>query len=87
MVLLWPLLMTLWLPWFDDGSGYGLLFHFSGERDSAQHGVIVSQGLGESERALLEYYAGIRTRRFELDRYMKGADLFLIECGSEGSAR
>ena len=37
----------------------------------------------ESERALLDYYAGIRTRRFELDRNMKGFDLFLIECGNE----
>jgi len=52
-----------------------------------QHGVIVSRGVDESERALLEYYAEIGTCRFELDRNMQSADLFLTECGSEAAAR
>lgn len=75
--------MTLWLPWFDDGPCYRPLFTSLGKAVRAQHGVIVVQGVGESERALLGYDAGIRTCCSELDRNMKDADLFLIECGSE----
>jgi hypothetical protein len=71
--------MTLWLLWLDDGSSYRPLFTSLGNVVRAQHGVIVAQGVGESERALLEYYAGIGTCRCELNRNMKGAGLFLIE--------
>jgi hypothetical protein len=37
----------------------------------------------ESERALLEYYAGMRTRRFELDTNHEGFRTFSNRNGSE----
>jgi hypothetical protein len=75
--------MTLWLLSLDDGSGYRPLFTPLEKAIPAQPGVIVAQGVGESKRGLIEYDAGIGTRCTGLDRYMKGADLFLNECGSE----
>jgi hypothetical protein len=46
MVLLWSLLMTLSLPWFDDGSVSHPLFTPLWEAVPAQLGIIVSQGFG-----------------------------------------
>ncbi len=82
ITLSWALLMTIWLPWFDAGSGYRPLFASLQEALTGRHGVIASFGLGESERGLLEYYTGIRTRRFEVNNNLKDAELFLMETGS-----
>ncbi len=82
MTLAWALLMTIWLPWFDAGSGYRQLFSSLRESLPARHGVIGSFGLGESERGLLEYYAGVRTRRLEVNNDLKDVDLLLMETGS-----
>jgi 4-amino-4-deoxy-L-arabinose transferase-like glycosyltransferase len=81
ITLTWALLMTIWLPWFDAGSGYRAIFTSLRQSLPAQHGVIASQGVGESERALLEYYAGIVTQRMEINKDVKDADLFLSESG------
>ncbi len=81
MVLTWALLMTLWLPWLDAKSGYRSLLTSLKEALPAHYHVIVSQGVGESERAVLEYYAGITTRRFEVHKNIQDADLLLMESG------
>jgi 4-amino-4-deoxy-L-arabinose transferase-like glycosyltransferase len=85
MVLAWGLLMTLWLPWLDAGSGYGPLFTSLREKIPAGHRSIMAQGVGESERALIEYYAGVLPMRTE--RYgTEGCDLLLVENGREQAA-
>jgi len=55
--------MLLWLPWIDHGKSYrpvalALRAHLPG-----QPGCIASRGLGEAQRAVLDYHAGIVTQR------------------------
>jgi len=58
----WGLAHTLWLPWLDDAKSYRTLF-----AELAQHlppgtRCIVTAGVGESERAMIEYYADVMPR-------------------------
>jgi hypothetical protein len=55
--------MTLLVPWLDAAKSYRAVF-----TDLARHlppdpHCIVMDGLGESERALVEYYTGVAPRR------------------------
>jgi hypothetical protein len=84
--LIWATLMTLWLPWFDSGSGYRSLLSSLRAALPADHGPVASIGLGESERAMLEYYAGVKTRRIEVNNDLKGIDLLLVESGGKQPA-
>ncbi len=81
MTLIWALLMTIWLPWFDAGSGYRAVLTSLRESLPAWHGVVASIGVGESERAMLQYYAGIETRRIDAASEIKDVDLLLVESG------
>ena len=80
MVLAWGLIMTLWLPWLDAGSGYRAMFTSLHEKLPENCSTIRIQGLGESERALLEYYAGVLPEPI-LGNNIKNGDLLLIESG------
>jgi len=80
MTLLWGLLMTLWLPWLDAGSGYRHVLTSLRDSLPSQYGTIASRGVGESERAMLEYYAGIETKRVEIQPE-QDSDFLLIEAG------
>ena len=63
-VLAWALIMTLWLPALNAGSSYRADFIDLRKSLPGRYSCIArSPGLGESERAMLEYYAGIRTER------------------------
>ncbi|KMN37593.1 hypothetical protein VI26_02925 [Chromobacterium sp. LK1] len=68
IVLLWGGLATLWLPALDHGMRYRETFAplrpvFADIR--AQGGCVASMGLGEPQRALLDYYADYHTLRLE----------------------
>ena len=63
VVLVWGLVMTLWLPVLNAGSSYQAAFTSLKKSMPAEYSCIERRGLGESERAMLEYYAGLRTRR------------------------
>ncbi len=65
VVLAWGLIMTLWLPALNSGSSYRAAFTSLKRSLPEEYSCIASRGLGESERAMLEYYAGLRTRRIE----------------------
>ncbi len=64
VTLIWGLAMTLWLPFWDAQKGYERLF-----KDMAKHlpktESPYSIGLGESQRAILDYYQGIQTKRLD----------------------
>ena len=81
IVLTWGLLMTLWLPWFEAGSSYRPLFTSLKEHIPARCHTIMSWGLGESERALLEYYTGVLPERF-VRREISDCDFVLVQSGS-----
>ena len=65
LVLVWGLLTTIWLPWLNGVKTYrGLMVAMRPVLpiDSC----LASSGLGEPQRALLDYYDGLRTRRIEM---------------------
>lgn len=66
VVLAWGLVMTLWLPALNEGSSYRAAFFSLKKSMPSEYSCIESRGLGESERAMLEYFAGLRTRRIEV---------------------
>ena len=67
--LFWGLAMTLWLPWADYGKTYRpvAMSLADGLKRALPRGAscVESRGLGESQRAALDYHAGIVTHRAE----------------------
>lgn len=66
LVLTWGLANTLWLPWFDSARSYRATFESLAKNLPRNNHCISSRGLGEGERAMLEYLADLRTQRDEL---------------------
>ncbi len=70
LALCWLLAMTIWLPYIDKSKGYADVFnslHVALPADM-QRECIASARLGEPQRGLLEYYAGVVTQRVETGR-------------------
>lgn len=73
-VILWAAgLTTVWVlaalllgPWIDTGKTYRSMVTELRHALPAQHGCIYSQGLGEPQRAMLDYFGNIATLRLEL---------------------
>ncbi len=69
--LVWGLVMTLWLSWIDYGKSYRQvsLSMATAIKQHAPKGThcIQSRNLGESQRAALDYHAGIMTVRMEIN--------------------
>ena len=62
----WGLAHTLWLPWLEHARGYRALFAEISRRLPPGTKCIVMNGVGESERALVEYFVGVAPRpRFD----------------------
>ena len=57
--------MTLWLPVANGNMSYRKDFTGLREALGDHQGVIASRGLGEPQRALIHYYAGIKPLREE----------------------
>jgi len=77
--LFWSLAIMLWLPWIDHGKSYrpvALSLKASLPRNP---GCITSRGLGEAQRAALDYHAGIVTERAETHRRSDCALLLVQE--------
>lgn len=64
--LLWALYMTIWLPYLDSRRSYRMVAETAALHLPAK-GCIASRNLGEPQRALFYYFAGIATRREEID--------------------
>ncbi len=75
MTLIWGLLMSLFISWLDAGKSYRSTIHSLTQAMPAHTGCIASQGLGEPQRAMLDYYANIITQRAEIG---KGAECNLM---------
>ena len=78
VTMVWIIVMTLWLPWLDAGKSYRSMIASLQQSLPAQHACISSSNLGEPQRALLEYYAGILTRRTEVHKTID-CDLLLTQ--------
>ena len=71
MTTFWLLVMTLWLPYIDISRSYRKPFLALIGALPADHGCVASAGLGEPQRALLEYYGGVHTERLETGRGLR----------------
>ena len=58
-------LLVLWLPWLDHAKSYRQVFESIAHAVPERPACMDSLGLGESERAMLEYEAALRTHRLE----------------------
>jgi 4-amino-4-deoxy-L-arabinose transferase-like glycosyltransferase len=65
ITLAWCLVATLWLPWIDHAKSYRDTYEALDEAKVLVNGCVSSVGVGESERAMLEYFLGIVTERVE----------------------
>lgn len=63
--LLWGLIMTLWVPWIDQGKSYRSTFVSLSQVLPRDATCLASENLGESERAMLHYVNGTITQRLE----------------------
>ncbi len=79
VVLIWGLIMTLWLPALNAGSSYRAAFTDLKQSLPQGYKCIASRNLGESERAMLEYFAGLQTLRLESAGSSGNCDLLLEE--------
>jgi len=78
LALFWSLTMLLWLPWIDYGKSYRPVVHSLQASLLKQPGCIASRGLGEAQRAVLDYHAGIVTARAET-RARRDCPLLLVQ--------
>jgi 4-amino-4-deoxy-L-arabinose transferase-like glycosyltransferase len=84
MIFGWGLCMTIWLPWLDAGSGYRDMFISMKQKIPAQCSYILAQGLGESERAMLEYYTGVLPRMIsQNEKDLGDCDILLVQSGGD----
>lgn len=80
LTLAWTLAMTLYLGWIDAAKSYRPVVQSLQSALPPAYRCISSRGLGEPQRAMLDYYAGIRTKREETaatDR--RDCDLLLVQ--------
>ncbi|QWT46157.1 ArnT family glycosyltransferase [Azospira inquinata] len=61
--LFWLLTMVLWTPWIDYGKSYRPVAEALSSQLPPNHGCVAARGLGEAQRASLDYFSGIITRR------------------------
>jgi hypothetical protein len=65
VTLVWALYGTIWLPYLDSRRSYRSVVEDAARHVPAQ-GCLASRNLGEPQRALFYYFAGIRTVREEV---------------------
>ena len=78
LALFWALAMLLWLPWIDYGKSYRPVARSLQASLPKDAGCIASRGLGEAQRAALDYHAGIVTQRSEI-RARRDCALLLVQ--------
>ncbi|WP_317201532.1 glycosyltransferase family 39 protein [Janthinobacterium sp.] len=81
LALCWALLASLCLPWLDHAKSYRGVFAGLGAVMPARHGCIASLEVGESERAMLEYFLDVRTVALA-SPLGRGCQLLLAEGGA-----
>ncbi|MEI7968519.1 MAG: glycosyltransferase family 39 protein [Betaproteobacteria bacterium] len=79
----WAVLMALMLGWIDNAKSYRGMIAELARVLPPQRGCVSSFSLGESQRALLHYHAGLTTRRVEAGWTADQCD-FLLVAGKRG---
>lgn len=79
VTLVWLLAMTLWLPLLDTSKSYrGMISGIQEVLRTTPYKCMASQQLGEPQRALLHYFAGIITERIETGKG-KTCELLIVQ--------
>jgi len=78
LVTVWVLISTLWVPWLNETKSYRAMIADLQRHLPAEYDCIASKHLSEAQRALLEYYGDIYTKRVELTGKPE-CDLYLVE--------
>lgn len=68
MTMIWGLLMTLFIGLFDSAASYRTTMMSLSRAIPSNYNCMSSQSLGESQRAMLEYYANVTTQRVEIGK-------------------
>jgi 4-amino-4-deoxy-L-arabinose transferase-like glycosyltransferase len=75
----WALLAILFIGWIDTGKSYRSMIASLEQALPRNYRCISSRDLGESQRAMLHYYAGIITHREEIKERRRNCDLILVQ--------
>lgn len=75
----WALLATLFIGWVDTQKSYRSMIADMGRAMPAQYRCMASRELGEAQRAMLHYFAGIKTLRAETRPGAGACDLLLMQ--------
>ena len=84
MTLLWGLYTTIWLPYLDSRRSYRSVAEALVPHLPAQ-GCVASRNLGDPQRALFHYFAGLATIRSDTGRD-PGCDALLVQYGRRDPA-
>ena len=75
----WALLATLFIGWIDTGKSYRGMIASLTAAMPAKYRCMSSRELGEPQRAMLHYFAGIVTYREEAPERRRDCDLMLVQ--------
>ena len=78
MMLFWGLVTTIWLPWLDAAKTYETTLASMQKALPAEYACITGRGVGDSQRAALDYHTNILIQRFEITQSLS-CDLYLIQ--------
>jgi 4-amino-4-deoxy-L-arabinose transferase-like glycosyltransferase len=81
MTLVWGLLATIWLPYVDSRRSYRPVAEALAARIPAGE-CVVGRNVGEPQRALLEYFGGILTLRYD-EAAAARCPLLLVQFGED----
>jgi hypothetical protein len=79
ITVIWGLIAILFIGWLDAGKSYRSMIESMREAMPARYRCISSQNLGEPQRAMLDYMAGIITYREEVPEHRRDCDLLLVQ--------
>ena len=75
----WALAATLFIGWVDTQKSYRSMIADMGRAMPAQHRCMASRDVGEAQRGMLHYFAGIKTVRVETRPQAFNCDLLLVQ--------
>ena len=84
VTLVWGLYSTIWLPYLDSRRSYRTMIE-SAALHLLTPECVASRNLGEPQRALFQYFAGLKTVREEVNAN-SGCPLLLVQFGRQPSA-
>jgi hypothetical protein len=79
VTVLWGLAGTLFIGWVDTGKSYRSVFTNLQSAIPASYRCVSSRDLGEPQRAMLHYFAGVVTYREEAPDRRRDCELMLVQ--------